>query len=86
MFVLGQGAYGAGRQVDVCEPSSQRVISVPFSGDGLNIVNKCGDIVFVGIKINDGPFAELVDQMEKGDHVLNRVGDESSVIRVPLAG
>ena len=52
MFDLGQRAYGAARQLDVCEPGSQRVTSIPFAGDGLNIVDKCGDLVFVGIKMN----------------------------------
>ncbi len=74
------------RQVDVCEHGSKRVISVPFAGNGLNIVDKFGDLAFVGVQINPGPLAELVDQVEKGDHVLHRVGDESVVVRVPLAG
>ena len=76
----------ARRQVYVCESSSQRIVSVPFAGDGLNVMDKCGDLAFVGIKMNAGPFAELVGEFEKGDHVLHRVGDESSVIRMPLPG
>jgi hypothetical protein len=36
--------------------------------------------------MNTGPFAESVDQVKKDDHVLDRVGDEGSVVRVPLVG
>ncbi len=68
------------------ESSSQRVVSVPFAGDGLEFLEKCGNLAFVGIKMNNGPFAVLIDQIEKGDHVFHRVGDESSIIRIPLAG
>jgi len=70
----------------VLECSFQRVVSVLLAGDGLEFVEKCGDLAFVGNKMNAGPFVELVDQVEKEDHVLHRVGDESSVIRIPLAG
>ena len=49
-------------------------------------MNKRNDLAFVGIKINAEPFAELVDHAKKDDHVLDQVGDESSVVRVPLAG
>jgi hypothetical protein len=36
--------------------------------------------------VNVGPFAELVDQIEKEDHALCRVGDEMTVFGVSLAG
>jgi hypothetical protein len=49
-------------------------------------VDKRSYLAFVGIKTNAGHFAELLDPVKKDDHVLHRVGDESSVIRVPLAG
>ena len=49
-------------------------------------MKKYSDLVFVGIKMNAGPFVDLVDQIEKENHVLRRVGDESSVIRISLAG
>ena len=52
----------------------------------MKLVDECGNLAFVGIKMNAGPFAELVDQIEKGDKVLHRVGDESSDIHIPLAG
>jgi hypothetical protein len=83
---MGQGAYRAARQVDVCEPSSRRVISVPLARDGLKIVYKRGNLAFFCIKMNAGPSAELVDQVKKDDHVVHRDGDESSVIRVPFDG
>ena len=51
----------------------------------MNVVDECGDIASVAIKMNVGPFTELVDHVEKGDHVLHIVSDESSFIRVPLA-
>ena len=85
-FVLGKGTNGASRQVDVCEPSSQRVISVPLVGNGFKVVDTRSYIAFAGIKVNAGPFAELGDLVKKDDHVLHRVGDESSAIHVPLAG
>jgi hypothetical protein len=49
-------------------------------------MDECGNLARVGIKMNAGPFAELVCQIKKGDHVLYRVGDESSAIRIPLEG
>jgi hypothetical protein len=49
-------------------------------------VNKRDDFAFVGIEANAGPSAKLVHKVEKDDHVLHRVGDVSSVIRVPLVG
>ena len=58
---LGLGACGAAHQVDVCKSSSQRVIFVPSAGNDLEFVEKCGNLVFVGIEMNAGPFAELVD-------------------------
>ncbi len=85
-FVLGQGADGAARQDDACEPSSQRIISIPLAGDGLKIVDTHSDPAFIGIQINAGPFAELVDQVKNDYHLLHLDGDESSVILVPLAG
>ena len=83
---MGKGANGVARHVDVCEPSSQRVISVPLAGNGLKVVDKRNYLAFVDIKVNVGPLAKLVDQVKKDDHVLHRLGDESSVTRVPLAG
>ena len=69
------------------EPCSYwRVVFVPFAGDNLEFMDECGNLARVGIKMNAGPFAELVCQIKKGDHVLYRVGDESSVIRILLAG
>ena len=41
-------------------------------------------LAFTNIKVNDEPRAKLVHQVKKDDHVLHRVGDESSGIRVPL--
>jgi hypothetical protein len=70
----------------MCEPSSQRVIYVPLAGDSLKIVDKRSYLAFFGIKVNAGPFAKLVDQVENDDHAFHRVGDESSVIIVLLAG
>ena len=84
--MLSRGSDGAARQVDVCEPSSQRVVSVSFAGDGSKSVDKHSDLAFVGIKMNAGPFPELVDQVKKDDHALHKVGDESYGIRVPLDG
>ena len=81
---MGQGTIRAARQVDVCEPSSQRVVFVPLAGDVLKFVNKRSDLAFVGIQMNAGPFAELVVQIKKDDNVLDRIGDEGSVVRVPL--
>jgi len=52
----------------------------------LKCVNKRSDLAFVGIKMNAGPFAEFIDQIKKDDHVLDRVGDEGTVVRVPFAG
>ena len=74
------------RKVYVCEPSSRGVISVPLARNGLKVVDKRSDLAFSGIKVNARLFAELVDQVKKDDHVLHRVGDERSVIRVPLVG
>ena len=51
----------------------------------MEFMEKCGNLAFVGIKMNVGLFAKLVDHIEKGDLVLHRVVDESSVIRIPLA-
>jgi hypothetical protein len=83
---LGEGANEAARHVDVCEPSFHCVIFVPLAGNGLEFMDKRCDFAFADIKVNARPLAELVDQVKKDDHVLNRIGDESSVIRVPLAG
>ena len=52
----------------------------------MEVVNKRGDLAFADIKMNAEPFAELVDQVKKDDHVLHRVGNKSSIIRVPLVG
>ena len=52
----------------------------------MKVVDKRSDLAFSGIKVNARLFAELVDQVKKDDHVLHRVGDERSVIRVPLVG
>jgi hypothetical protein len=49
-------------------------------------MDKRSDLVFANIKVNAGPLAELVDEVKKDHHVLHRVDDEGSVIRVPLAG
>jgi hypothetical protein len=70
----------------VREPSSQYVVFAPLAGNGLEVVNKRGDLAFADIKMNAEPFAELVDQVKKDDHVLHRVGNKSSIIRVPLVG
>jgi hypothetical protein len=35
--------------------------------------------------VNAGPSLKFVHKVKKDDHVLHRVGDESSVVRVPLA-
>ena len=48
-------------------------------------MNKRSDLAFVDLKVNAGPFAELVDQVKKDDHVLVRVSNEGSVARVSLA-
>jgi len=73
-------------QVDVCEPCYERVIFVPLVGNGLKVVDKRINLAFPGIKKNAGPFAELVDHVKKANYAFHRVGDESSVTRVPLAG
>ncbi len=70
------------RHGEVCEPSSQRVVSIPFTGNGLEVVEKCSDLAFADIKMNAGPLAGLVSYVKKDDHVLPRVGNEISVIRV----
>jgi len=49
-------------------------------------VDECDNLAFVGITMNAGPFAKLVYQIKKEDDGLYRVGDESSVIRLPLGG
>jgi hypothetical protein len=51
----------------------------------LKVVNKCGNFAFFDIEVNAGPFAKLVHKVKKDDNVLHRGGDESAVIRVPLA-
>ncbi len=48
-------------------------------------MNKCGNLAFIHIKVIAGPFTKLVDKVEKDDNVVHRVGDESFVVRVPLA-
>ncbi len=58
--ILGKGANGAARHGDVCEPSSQRVVPIPITGNGLEVVEKCNDLVFADIKVNAGSLAELV--------------------------
>ena len=82
---MGKGANGAARHVDVCDPSSQCVIFVPLVGNGLELVDKRSDFAFVDITVNVGQRTELVDHIKKDDHVLHRINDESSVIRIPLA-
>ena len=74
------------RHVDMCEPISKCVISVPLAGNGLEFVDKRNDFAFADIKVNAIPLTELVDKVEKDEHVLHQIGDESSVISVPLAG
>ena len=83
---MGHETNRTSRHVDVCEASSQRIVSVPLPGDVLKCVNKHIDLAFVIIQMNTGSFAELVDQIKKDDHVLDQVGDEGSVVHVPLAG
>jgi len=86
-FVLGKGTNGAARQVDACELSSQRVIYVLLAGNGLKVADKRSNFAFASIKVNASrPFVEFVDQVKMDDHVLHRVGDESFVIRLLLAG
>jgi hypothetical protein len=45
----GKGTNGAARQVDVCEPSSQRAIFAPLAGNGLKVVDKRSDLAFAGV-------------------------------------
>ncbi len=58
---MDKGVNGAARHGDVCEPSSQRVIPIPFTGNGLEIVEKCSDLAFADIKVNAEPLADFVD-------------------------
>ena len=58
---MGKRANGAARHVDVCEPGSHRVISVPLARNGLKAVDKSNDLAFDGIKVNAGPLDGLVD-------------------------
>ena len=37
------------------------VVFVPFAGNGLKFVKKCGNLAFVVIEMNAGQFVELVD-------------------------
>ncbi len=83
---MGKGADGRARQVDLCELGSKSFISVPLAGDGLQVVNKRRDFLFIGIGVNAGPSAKLVYKVEKDDHAPHRVGGESSVVRVPRVG
>jgi len=68
---MGEGANGAARQVDVCNPSSQCVIFIPFAGNDLKVVDKRSNLAFADIKANTGPFAKLLDQIKEGDHALH---------------
>ena len=52
----------------------------------MKLLNKCGNLAFIHIKVNAGPFAELVYQVEKDDHDVHRDGADRSVIIVPFAG
>jgi len=70
----------------VCKHGSQGVVSVPLTGNGLKVVDKRSDLAFIYIKVNVRPFAELVNEVNKGYHVFDRVGDERAVVRVPFAG
>ncbi len=83
---MGKGANWAAHHGDVCEPASQRVIPIPLVENGFKVVDKYSDLAFADIKMNAGPHTELVNKIKRDDNVLHRVGDESSVIRVPFAG
>ncbi len=73
------------RQADVCESGLESVISVPLGVNGLQVVSRRGNFAYICIEVNAGTYARLVHKVEKDDHVLHRFGDDSSVIRVPLA-
>jgi hypothetical protein len=58
----------------------------PFAENGLKVLEKRGMLAFIYIEVNAGPAAKLVYYVEKDEHVLHRVGDESVVFSIPLAG
>ena len=59
--------------MEVCEPSSQRVIFVPLARNSLKVADTRNDLAFVGILVNAGQYAELIDHVDKDDHVLHRL-------------
>ncbi len=73
-------------RVDVCMTSSKGVFSVPLAGNSLKVVDTRGDLAFIYIKVNARHLAKLINEFKKGYHLFNKVGDESSVIRVPFVG
>ena len=42
------------------------------------------DLTFGGIEVYAIPRVELLDYVQKRNHIINRVGEESAVIGVPL--
>ncbi len=52
----------------------------------MKVLDKCVKLAFIYIEVNAGPIAKLVYYVEKDEHVVHRVGDESVVIRIPLVG
>jgi hypothetical protein len=63
-FVLGEGAYGTTRQVDVCESGAQSVVAIPFARDRLECVDVCGYFVFIHVSVDAGPRDELLDYVQ----------------------
>jgi hypothetical protein len=52
----------------------------------LQFVDVSRDHIFGGIEMYARPRAELLDYVEKRNHIFNRIGQKGAVIGVPLAG
>jgi len=63
-------------------------VAVPFLGGGggrLQCVDVSTDLTFGNIEMYACHRTLFLDDVQLGDYVLNGVGDEGAVIRVPLA-
>jgi hypothetical protein len=85
-LIFGEGADRAACHVSANEPRLECLVPIPFAGGGLEIVYVCGDLTNFSIQVDARLCAKLFDEVYEDNLVLYRVGNESSVVLVPLTG
>jgi hypothetical protein len=44
------------------------------------------DFAFPDIQSDAGPIAELFDSIKQGDHVVDGIGNQCAIVRIPFVG